>query len=422
MEAAAGARQGLRVNSRRARRVGRGAARPARGHAGGVVTPGSPEIAPRHRRLRPGRPRRNLAAARLTTPPGPAHQTGLDGVLADTDTDAVPVPAADVPGSATGDGLSWAPADGDDRRWWPQGVACLRGGEVLLVGWYEKAGGPWWRRRVPRSRVSVVDRSDPSRPRYRHVELVVPHRRPLGWVRGVGAVPVHAGGLAVVTSPTEGDLLLVADTLAGLRVFRLDDAVRVEGPGGGRWVLPQRRSVRVPLLRGALADLRARRRPDPLRFSFVGVGSVDGSPALLAGEYRTAGGSTPDGPPRLVRYRLEAATGLPVGAPTAVHVGQPPRMQGVAVLPRAGGGSTWYLSASAGHDRCGDLHVGAPGAWHRVRGALPPGCEDLDPADQTDPASALWGASEHPGRRWVFPVQVMGLHDHAGVGVVGGGS
>jgi len=381
--------------------------------------PGPPGLA-RRVALRTGRQRRVLDRDRAGTGTSRAER-GLDAALAHLraggGTPAVPVPAEQVPGTATGDGLTWAPRDADDPTWWPQGVACLRGGEVLLVGWYERPTGPWWRRRLPRSRVSVVDRSDPARPRYMHVELVVPRRGPLARVLPPGPVPVHAGGLAVVERGEGGPLLLVADTLVGLRAFALDDlALRC-----GCWVLPQRSSVRVPLLRGVLADLRSGRRPDPFRFSFAGAvppstggaGGAGSGPGLVVGEYRRAGACTPDGVPRLLRYRLDPATGLPAGRPGArggepeeVHAGQPPRMQGVAVLPAPGGGLTWFLSASAGHDRCGDLHVGAPGAWTTHRGALPPGCEDLDPERPGDPTSPLWGASEHPGRRWVFAVVV----------------
>ncbi|MGQ7296903.1 hypothetical protein [Quadrisphaera sp. KR29] len=320
---------------------------------------------------------------------------------------ARPVPAAELPGDLTGDGLTWAADDAADSTWWPQGVAALEGGRVLLVGWYERPTGPWWRRRVPRSRVSVLDRSDPARPRYAHVELVVGHHRPLGWLRPLGAVPVHAGGLAVVAPPGGSRLLLVADTLFGLRVFALDDLRRAPtAPGGApRWVLPQRRAVRAPLLRAGLGASR-------FRFSFTGAGHLGAEgPVLVSGEYRRAGQRGPGGAPRLVAHRLDPRTGLPLGAPLAVHPDQPPRMQGVALLPPAapGAGPTWVVSASAGHERCGDLHVGAPGAWRTHRGALPPGCEDLDPADPADPRSVLWGASEHPGRRWVFPVHLPAL-------------
>ena len=302
---------------------------------------------------------------------------GLTGVLEELDRAATP---GRPPGAAAGDGFTWDAADAEDRAWYPQGVATTRGGEVLLVSWYARRGRLG---RTPGSRITVVDRGDPDRPRYRHVLLVTARRRPL---RGLGAVPVHAGGVAVL-----GDLLYVADTVAGVRVFRLADVLRAPrrgGAGGHDLVLPQALALRVPLVTGT----------GRLRFSFLSVGRVAGELSLVAGEYRRAGA----GSPRLVRYPLDEATGLPLlgadgrCAPAEVHEGQPPRMQGVAVH-----GSTWWVSASAGEDRAGDLHVGAPGAFRRHRGVLPPGPEDLD---WSRPGHQLWCATEHPGRRWVFPV------------------
>ena len=296
-------------------------------------------------------------------------RTGLAGVLADLDTDAEPCP---VPGAAAGNGFTWSPHDRDDRGWWPQGVAVLRGGAVLLVSWY--AAG---RTAVSAgSRLTVVDRRDPARPRYRHVALAAPVpglRRPR-----LAPVRVHAGGIAVV-----GDVLHVADTVGGLRVFHLDDVL---GTPSGPVLVQHHR-------------LRAAVRRDLLRWSFVAVADVGGARRLVAGEYRRAGGA-----PRLVEYPLDPSTGLPAldargrWQPVAVHERQPPRMQGVAVHDR-----TWYLSASSGEGNPGDLYVGAPGAWQRHRGVLPTGCEDLDWAV---PGEQLWCATEWPGRRWLFPVDV----------------
>ena len=312
------------------------------------------------------------------------ERISLDGVLADLDRAAEPCP---VPGRAAGPGLTWDRADRDDPSWWPQGVAALRSGDVLLVSWYGR------RRRFlrgPGARISVVDRSDPDRPRYRHVLLVRPRRRP-GFL-GPGTVPVHAGGIAV-----HGGLLYVADTVFGVRVFRLADLMRVPRSPAGRaprrlfghdHVLPQWTAYRVPL----------RSAPRGLRHSFLSVATVDGRPELVVGEYRRNGQAAP----RLVRFPLDPVTGLPATdsrgtvAPTAVHEDQPRRMQGVAVH-----GSAWFVSASAGREVGGDLHVGAPGAWTRHRGVLPPGPEDLDWAV---PGEELWCVTEWPGHRYVFPV------------------
>jgi hypothetical protein len=310
-------------------------------------------------------------------------RVGLDGVLDDLDRAAEP---ATVPGEAAGPGLAWDGPDREDRSWWPQGVAALRSGEVLLVSWYARRR----RLRTPGARVSVLHRTAPGGPRYRHVLLVRP-RRVLGLLT-LGAVPVHAGGLAVL-----GDLLYVADTVFGVRLFRLGDVLRVPrrrtgllglGTRGHDYVLPQAMALRVPMRAG-------RRR---LRWSFVSVGEVDGRPNLVVGEYRRVA----HGPGRLVRYPLDPATGLPVpgargrAVPHEVHEGQPNRMQGAAVH-----GSTWFLTASAGEGVPGDLYVGAPGSWARSRGVLPPSPEDLAWAR---PGEELWCVSEWPGRRWVFPI------------------
>jgi hypothetical protein len=300
-------------------------------------------------------------------------KAGLGGVLADLDRTGR---ATDVPGDAAGRGFGWEPRDDHDPAWWPQGVACLDGDALLLVGWYRKPGRSG---RGAASRVTVVDRTEAEHPRYRHVRLVSP-RRPL-WLRGLGPVRVHAGGIAV-----RDGLLYVADTVGGVRLFRLDDILRVPGPGGHEYVLPQWRRLRVP------------RRPGPwLRFSFLSLGDVEGRLGLVVGEYRRAGSA-----PRLVHYPLDPATGLPVAgddgwcAPLSVHDRQPLRMQGVAVH-----GATWYVSASAGRGRPGDLHVGRPGAFRRHGGVLPTGPEDLDWAV---PGRRLWCATEWPGGRWVFAI------------------
>ena len=326
-------------------------------------------------------------------------RVGLQGVLDDADRSGSACP---VPGEAAGDGFTWDARDRDDPSWWPQGVAAVRGGQVLLVSWYGRRS----RGRTQGSRISVVDRSDPANPRYGHV-LLVSTRRPLGLL-SFGTVPVHAGGIAVL-----GDLLYVADTWAGVRVFRLGDVVRVPRrrvdaalpwSGAGTRTLGRRptggfTSYGYAHVLPQALRLRTRLRPGarPLRWSFLSVGQVGGEQSLVVGEYGRKGSA-----PRLARYLLDPATGLPAAGPDGtcppceLHERQPPRMQGVAVHDQ-----TWFLSASAGQDRPGDLHVGAPGAFVRHRGVLPPGPEDLD---WSFPGEQLWCATEWPGRRWVFPV------------------
>ncbi len=324
-------------------------------------------------------------------------RVALDGVLADLDRAAERCP---VPGEAAGEGFTWDDLDRNDPTWWPQGVVSIRSGAVLLVSWYARRGRLF---RTPGSRISVVDRTHPDGPRYRHVLLVVPRRR-LG-VLTLGTVPVHAGGIAV-----HGDLLLVADTLFGVRVFRLEDVMAVppqppaaDGSALGRIDMPRRSAVRasgcayvLPQLMAFRVPLRSGRRR--LRYSFLSTGQVEGRPNLVVGEYRRKG----DRPPRLARYPIDPRTGLPAVddrgrcTPLEVYEDQPNRMQGAAVH-----GSTWFVTASAGERSAGDLYVGAPGTWHRHRGVLPTGPEDLD---WSRPGEELWCVSEWPGRRWVFPI------------------
>ena len=303
-------------------------------------------------------------------------RAGLDGVLADLDRAGEPCP---VPGEAAGNGFTWDAVDRDDPNWWPQGVASVRSGDVLIVSWYAKGRGPGG---AGGTRISVVDLTDRDHPRYRHVLLLAPRRLP--WFPTMGTVRVHAGGIAVC-----GDLLYVADTVLGVRIFHLGDVTRVHRSrrSGHTYVLPQLTTFRVPLGSG-----RGR-----LRHSFLSTGDVAGRPNLVVGEYRRKGGS-----PRLARYPLDPGTCLPAVddsgrvAPLAVHERQPDRMQGAAVH-----GSSWWVTASAGEGVAGDLYVGSPGEWVRHRGVLPTGPEDLG---WSRPGEELWCVSEWPGRRWVFTV------------------
>ena len=316
-------------------------------------------------------------------------RVGVDGVALDR-----VARATAVPGEAAGDGWTWDDHDVVDRTWWPQGVA--QAGDRVLVSWYAKR-----RRGLPTrgSRLSVLD---PAAGRYGHVLLVAPRRR-LGRL-SFGGVPVHAGGIAAL-----GDLVYVADTFAGVRVFRLADVVRVPRrrldallpwPGAGTRTLGRRPTGGFTAYGydHVLPQLLRLRAEPGLRWSFLSVGQVDGRSTLVVGEYGRKGTA-----PRLSRYPLDPVTGLPEldgdgrCAPLEVHGDQPHRMQGVAVH-----GDTWWVSASAGEGNRGDLHVGAPGRWRTSRRVLPPGPEDLAWAR---PGERLWCVSEWPGQRFVFPVE-----------------
>ncbi|MDP9444445.1 MAG: hypothetical protein M3P83_08910 [Actinomycetota bacterium] len=282
--------------------------------------------------------------------------------------------------------LRWDAEDSRTRTWYPQGITTSAdsgfvpaGRAVVLVSWYAaRHGGA----AGAGARLSVLDLSDPNDVRYRHVALV----RATGGDR-VAPVPVHAGGLAWYR-----DLLYVAATYRGVRVFDLRDVLRVPPEATAstfdhRFVVPERFSYS--------AD-----PPGSMRYSFVSVDRTSTPHALVAGEYTRW-----RRPARLARFDLEPTGRLATGAagvavPSYVGEVSIRRMQGAVAVD-----GRYVVSASRGPHRRGDLWVGVPGSTgaglSRHRRALPAGPEDL--ACWTD-RDEMWGLTEHPGRRYVLAV------------------
>lgn len=323
---------------------------------------------------------------------GRFRRVGLRGVLADLDRRALPV---DVPGEAAAEGFTWEERDATTTRWWPQGVTTsadaygpdpqagtYEGRSVLLASWYAHGWLGWL---LLGSRVTVVDLTDAAAPRYRHVLLVEPRRR-LGLHR-LRPVRVHAGGIVWY-----GEHLFVAGSSRGVRVFRVDDVVRVRNrwrTRGYRYVLPQHGAY------AAATDPDAR----PMTYSFMSLDRAGDVDHLVAGEYGRKGGSH-----RLARYALDRTTGLLHGVeagaavPVETHDDVAARMQGAVLVD-----GTWVVTASAGEDVPGDLWVGRPGALRRRKGVLPTGPEDITWWPQR---GQLWTLTEWPGRRWVYGIDV----------------
>jgi hypothetical protein len=172
-------------------------------------------------------------------------------------------------------------------------------------------------------------------------------------------VRVHAGGIV-----WSGDRLLVAATHGGIREFHLSGILR---GGRGRYVLPQ-----VGTLDPA----------EKFRYSFLAEGSDD----LVAGEYAKDEGG------RLARLTLTSGT----VAVRDVHSPGIPEMQGAVLID-----GQWAVSSSRGDRRNGDLWTGSEGALVKHEAALPPGPEDLAWWPER---GQLWGATEHPGQRFVYAV------------------
>lgn len=236
----------------------------------------------------------------------------------------------------------------------------LGGQRVLLAAWYAKRPGGGH----AATRVSVVDLDRDGGPRYAHVRLLNAGGQP---------VRVHAGGLAWC-----GDLLLVADTRRGIRVFDLGEVV---ASGGGFQVAQC----------GSWAPERDGPAP-PLRWSFLSLDrTAPGELWLVAGEYNRSGTGA-----RLARWALDPSTCLPARPePEEVVRTDIASMQGTVRVD-----GTYVVSASHGRHRRGHLWTGrAGGSWVRHARVLPVGPEDLS----YDPVTRrLWTQTEYPDRRYVL--------------------
>lgn len=329
-------------------------------------------------------------------------RVGLEGVLADLNRTAI---VTTVPGRAPVWGFTWDSEDNRSQRWFPQGISTsadqgesgeIDGREVVCTSWYSQDIGG-----VDKgARVTFVDVTSRSAPRYRHVLLVEPFLSASGVV-DIRPVRVHAGGIV-----WHGPYLHVAGTARGLFTCRLDDIVavppdrdracgdpaalglrsdgRVDG-FGYKYLLPVRFSY------DAVADVGV----EELRYSFLSVDRSASPHQLIAGEYGRDGMST-----RLVRYELDTSTSLLAigedGRSRPLHVSTDgvEGMQGATVV-----GKTYYVTTSSGRYGYGSLYVGQPGAFRCHAKVLPIGPEDITYWPSRD---ELWSLTEYPSRRYVY--------------------
>ncbi|WP_141704121.1 hypothetical protein [Planobispora rosea] len=273
-------------------------------------------------------------------------------------------------------------ADNGAVAWYPQGLTSAAdagvSGNVFVVSWYfnpDNAQGP--------ERGIRLSFMDAAALRYRHVLLVAV--RPDG---GIAPINIHAGGVAWY-----GDLLYVADTVKGFRVFDVRHIYEVNGTDeetigrrkdglydafGYRYVMPQVGSWTVTAA-GAV-------------FSFAAVDRTGDPDLLISGEFV----SDPARTGRVARWPLEADGTLRAdanGVAAAMDAYDLPAQKIQGALSR---GRTWYLSQSAGSQRNGTLIVAGD---KLVRRQYPIGPEDL-----TLVGGRVWSVSEFPGRRVVYAV------------------
>ena len=317
---------------------------------------------------------------------GQARRVGLEPVLDDLDRRAITGP---VPVRAASFGFRWADDDMADPEWWPQGITTsadagdlddVRDRRIVVVGWYAKpvAGRP-----ARGARLSFVDVSDPTAPRYRHVLLMDPALDAAAAEVTMEPVRVHAGGIVWY-----GRTVLVADTHGGIRAFCVDDILRVadgdDRYAGHRYVLPQRHGF------DAVNDDGF----SPFRFSFVSLDRSGDEHELLAGEYGVSGQTT-----RLAAFALDGAEASLALVDDSARPRGPmldglTHMQGATIVD-----DTCYMSVSRGRRRGAmwTRREGSPAREHPASLAI--GCEDLTYWPGRD---EIWSVSEYPGGRYVY--------------------
>lgn len=316
-------------------------------------------------------------------------RVGLRGLLADTNRVAT---WDRVPGEAALGGYAWQQGDFRTKRWIPQGITTssdaygpdptagtVGGRHLVLVSWYARNLWGFFFG----SRISVMDCTDETHAPYRHVLLVNP-RRFLG-VNWLTTIRVHAGGMVWY-----GQYLYVAGGQRGIRVFRLDDIVRVRNrlrTKTYRYVLPQYTSY----------EADHDKTVGEMMYSFMSLDRSDNGDHLIAGEYGRKGGSH-----RLMRFPLDRETELlrrddrGWAVPAELYDRQVERMQGATLV-----NGTWVITASNGKGNPGDLWVGRPGDYVCHAGVLPTGPEDVAYWPQR---GQLWTVSEWPRQRWVYAI------------------
>ncbi len=297
----------------------------------------------------------------------------------------------------------WNSGDNNTTEWYPQGITTTadayeagqyEGETVILVSWYDSADDG-----INKGvRVSFVDWSNPSSPRYRHVLLVEPYRTSSGQP-SFRSVNIHAGGIFWY-----GYYLYVVDTWNGLRVFDMRHIWRVSTGNEniiGRqsdgsyhafnylYVLPQALRY-TQSTQGGYSEFR---------FSFVSLDRTSTPDSIIVGEYGNPGTGT-----RLLRFGIDYtnrmlrtdSSGYARG--TEAYRVDFTSMQGATSI-----NGRYLVSTSDGSSNAGDLIAWRPGSSPRYyNDSLGIGPEDVSYWASRD---QLWSLTEYPGRRSVYAIR-----------------
>lgn len=300
------------------------------------------------------------------------------------------------------EGFRWNTGDENVSYWYPQGITGSSDGfgaatarKYVLVSWYDNSDD----RPTRGVRVSLADVTDMDDVRYRHLLLVEPSGTPdspdFGPVATGSGGALHAGGIVWWE-----DLLYVADTTGGLRVFDLSNVMRTTHSDTARIGVAGARFDALGY--GFAVPELMRYTPTAescsVRFSFVGLDRSSTPPALVTGEYQSdnAGG-------RIVVWNLDPATGLlelreGASRASAAYVGGQTRMQGAVRYD-----GNIYISSSSQVGSLGRLYRTRPGLDESSISAWVYGAEDLYIDRERD---IIWTAAEHPGNRDVVGIPI----------------
>ncbi len=347
-----------------------------------------------------------LAAIRQVEAHRSVRRVGYVDLLADLNRQGERVGL--VPGAQCLD-LAFRFNDGDHAvdYWWPQGLTGsadanaeneVAGEKVAIVSWYHKPAEDPSTDVNKGARLSFVRTTDLDDPDYRNLLLVEPYVDDAGRAT-FKPVPTHAGGIVWF-----GDLLYVADTSRGFRVFDLSWTLRVAtGDNDAIGYRAADDAYHGFNYRYVVPMVRHYTRCEAsccARFSFAGLDRTSDQPSIISGGYTDQSHDA-----RLHRWPLEPGTGLlaevdGVVHPTQVVYPNAIRMQGALSV-----GDTWYVSSSDPKlsllPAPGTLYVTRVGQQPDERGfpLLP---EDLHYSMQS---RRLWSVTERPSHRYVFAVE-----------------
>ncbi|GHH74004.1 hypothetical protein [Promicromonospora soli] len=305
----------------------------------------------------------------------------------------------------------WNAGDQDTTDWMPQGITTSSdalgegtydGKRINLVSWYDDAADGI----AKGVRISVSNLSaSASAPPYRHILLV----EPSGTTSSPSFTPVsvHAGGIMWY-----GNLLYVADTGGGFRVFDLNHLWEVSTgnasaigrqPDGSyqafdyKYVLPQTAKFTDSTVNGYTQ----------LQHSSVSLDRTSSPDSVIVSEYRTSTEIANGAQVRTIRVPIDYTNRyLKPASDGIIKATEAYRVDLESVQGSTAINGEFFYSQSDGTDFAnpnsdGDLHtfVAPSGAMVRHGDALTVGPEDLSYDPTRD---YLWTLGEHPGYRWVY--------------------